>query len=66
MAAGKGAAAPLRPFENAALQHRRNAAIQFLGQAFFADRKHGAAVAMRVLASLPMPRSTQFLVGRTK
>jgi len=54
------------PFEKAALQHRRNAAIQFLGQALFVDRKHGAAVAKRVLASLPMPRSNRFSLGRTK
>lgn len=54
------------PFEQAALKRRRKAAIQFLGQALFVDRKHGAAVAERVLASLPMPRSTRFSTGRTK
>jgi TetR/AcrR family transcriptional regulator len=59
-------AVPFEPFEKAALRRRRNAAIQFLGQALFVDRKHGAAVAKRVLASLPMPRSTRFSVGRTK
>jgi TetR/AcrR family transcriptional regulator len=59
-------AVPFAPFVKAALKRRRKAAIQFLGQALFVDRKHGAAVAKRVLASLPMPRSTRFSVGRTK
>ncbi len=59
-------AVPFEPLEKAALQHRRNAAIQFLGQALFVDRKHGAAVARRVLVSLPMPRSAPFSTGRTK
>lgn len=54
------------PFEKAARKRRRKAAMQFLGQALFVDRKHGAAVAKRVLASLPMPRSTRFSIGRTK
>jgi TetR/AcrR family transcriptional regulator len=59
-------AVPFEPFEQAALKRRRKAAIQFLGQALFVDRKHGAAVAKRVLASLPMPHSTRFSTGRTK
>ena len=54
------------PFEKAALKRRRDAVIHFLGQALFVDRTHGAAVAKRVLASLPMPPSTRFSVGRTK
>jgi len=59
-------AVPFEPFEKAALKRRRDAVIHFLGQALFVDRKHGAAVAKRVLASLPMPRSTRLSVGRTK
>ena len=59
-------AAPVAPFVKSALRQRRKAAILFLGQALFVDRKHGAAVAKRVLASLPMPRGTRFSVWRTK
>jgi TetR/AcrR family transcriptional regulator len=43
------------PFERSALEHRRKAAVEFLGQAIFIDREHGARVAARVLASTPMP-----------
>jgi TetR/AcrR family transcriptional regulator len=45
------------PLEPAALEFRRKAAIEYLGQAIFVDRKYGAAVAKRVLASTPMPES---------
>jgi TetR/AcrR family transcriptional regulator len=44
------------PLQPAALELRRKAAIEFLGQAFFMDRAHGARVAARVLAETPMPR----------
>jgi TetR/AcrR family transcriptional regulator len=43
------------PLERSALEFRRKAAIEFLGQAIFVDREHGARVAARVLASTPMP-----------
>jgi TetR/AcrR family transcriptional regulator len=43
---------PLEPCE---LNLRRRAAIEFLGQAIFLDREHGACVAARVLARTPMP-----------
>jgi TetR/AcrR family transcriptional regulator len=43
------------PLEPAALAHRRQTSIAFLGQAIFIDRAHGARVAARVLASTPMP-----------
>jgi TetR/AcrR family transcriptional regulator len=43
------------PFEPAALEFRRKAAVEFLGQAIFIDREHGARVAARVLESTPMP-----------
>jgi TetR/AcrR family transcriptional regulator len=39
----------------AALSFRRKAVVEFLGQALFSDRRHGAAVAARVLADVPMP-----------
>jgi TetR/AcrR family transcriptional regulator len=47
------------PFERSALEHRREAAIQYLGQTIFIDRERGARVAARVLASTPMPESSR-------
>ena len=43
--------------ERSELAHRRKAAIEYLGQAIFIDREHGARVAARMLAATPMPRS---------
>jgi TetR/AcrR family transcriptional regulator len=43
----------------AALAFRRKAAVDFLGQALFVDREHGAATAARVLADSPMPESIE-------
>jgi TetR/AcrR family transcriptional regulator len=43
------------PMERGQLEHRRRAAAEFLGQAIFVDREHGARVAARVLAATPMP-----------
>ncbi|HUA92671.1 MAG TPA: TetR/AcrR family transcriptional regulator [Terracidiphilus sp.] len=48
------------PFERKALKARRKAAIQYLGQTVFVDRRHGARVAARVLAQTPMPESGEF------
>jgi TetR/AcrR family transcriptional regulator len=48
--------AAANPFERAALEFRRKAAIEYLGQSIFIDREHGARVAARVLASTPMPQ----------
>jgi hypothetical protein len=45
------------PFDPSALEFRRRAAIEFLGQSLFVDREYGAAVAARVLASTPMPEN---------
>ena len=45
------------PFHPAALEFRRKAAVEYLGQAIFIDREHGAGVAARVLATTPMPPS---------
>ncbi len=47
-------------FERAALRARRKAAVEHLGQTIFVDRRHGARVAARVLADIPMPRSGEF------
>jgi hypothetical protein len=49
------------PLEPEALELRRRAAIEFLGQALFIDREHGARVAARVLASAPMPQANERL-----
>jgi TetR/AcrR family transcriptional regulator len=43
------------PFEPNALEFRRKAAVEYLGQTIFVDREHGARVAARVLAAVPMP-----------
>lgn len=42
------------PLERGAIAERRTAAIEFLGQAIFVDRRHGASVARRVLAAAPL------------
>lgn len=43
------------PMEPAALVARRSAAIEYLGQSLFSDRKQGAKLAKSVLAAVPMP-----------
>jgi TetR/AcrR family transcriptional regulator len=43
------------PLENGALEFRRTAAIQYLGQTIFVDRERGTQVAARVLSGTPMP-----------
>jgi TetR/AcrR family transcriptional regulator len=45
----------IEPFAPEALATRRKALVEFLGQALFVDRKHGAELAARVLADTPMP-----------
>jgi|ERR1035441_2245920 TetR/AcrR family transcriptional regulator len=42
-------------FTPQALAGRRTALVEFLGQALFQDRQHGAEVAARVLSDTPMP-----------
>lgn len=49
-------ALPFRPMAPRALKLRREAAVRFLGNALFTDRAHGARLAARVLADLPMPK----------
>jgi TetR/AcrR family transcriptional regulator len=46
------------PMEPRELELRRKAAVEYLGQTIFTDRKHGAEVATRVLANTPMPKVT--------
>ncbi len=43
------------PMTKEALTARRKAIVDFLGQAIFRDRQHGAEVAARVYADSPMP-----------
>jgi TetR/AcrR family transcriptional regulator len=57
---------PFEPFAPDALLARRTALVQFLGQAIFKDRLHGAEVAARVLADTPTPEieTDRLMFGR--
>jgi TetR/AcrR family transcriptional regulator len=57
---------PYEPFAPEALAQRRTALVEFLGQAIFADREHGAELAARVLADTPMPEvnTDRLMLGR--
>ncbi|HEY2861533.1 MAG TPA: TetR/AcrR family transcriptional regulator [Terracidiphilus sp.] len=46
---------PEDPLAPEALSKRRRSLVEFLGQALFTDRKHGAEVAAQVLGDTPMP-----------
>jgi TetR/AcrR family transcriptional regulator len=46
---------PNDPLDVEMLRKRRKAIVEFLGQAIFVDRQHGAEIAARVLADTPMP-----------
>ncbi|MBV8115397.1 MAG: TetR/AcrR family transcriptional regulator [Silvibacterium sp.] len=48
-------ALPFNPLDAVAVEARRRSAVQLLGTALFTDRAHGAKVAKRVLADMPMP-----------
>jgi TetR/AcrR family transcriptional regulator len=48
-------AVQIKPFDADAIEFRRKAAVEFLGLALFRDRDHGAQLAQRVLADMPMP-----------
>jgi hypothetical protein len=49
-------ALPFNPLNNTAIESRRKAAVQFLGNALFVDRAYGAKLVKRVLADMPMPQ----------
>jgi len=51
---------PFEPFDPDVLRARRVALVEFLGQAVFQDRKHGAELAAKVLADTPMPETGEF------
>ncbi len=46
---------PFEPLSSEAVSERRKAVVEFLGQAIFQDRQHGAELAARVLVDTPMP-----------
>jgi TetR/AcrR family transcriptional regulator len=54
------------PLSKEALAGRRKLLVEFLGQAIFQDRRHGAELAARVYADTPMPEITgdRFELGR--
>lgn len=47
---------PFDPLAPAVIEARRKAAVQYLGNALFVDRAHGARLVKRVLADMPMPK----------
>ena len=51
---------PFEPFDAEVLRARRVALVEFLGQALFQDRKHGAEIAAKVLGDTPMPETSEF------
>jgi TetR/AcrR family transcriptional regulator len=55
---------PSDPFAPAAIESRRKAAVQFLGNALFVDRAHGARLVKRVLADMPMPKASPVRLQR--
>src|ERR1700733_10477601 len=48
------------PFDVEVLRARRVAVVEFLGQAIFQDRKHGAELAAKILEDTPMPEFANF------
>lgn len=58
-------ALPFKLFDVDALRLRREAAVQFLGNALFRDRAYGTRLANRVLAEMPMPQIQDFQLRRT-
>jgi TetR/AcrR family transcriptional regulator len=55
---------PSDPLAPAAIEARRKAAVQYLGNALFIDRAHGARLVKRVLADMPMPKASHVRLGR--
>ena len=52
------------PLDLEALRQRRVIAVEFLASALFRDRAHGARLAKRVLAAMPMPAFQEFQFWR--
>ena len=58
---------PTEPLAPEVIAKRRVALVEFLGQAVFVDRRHGAEVAKRVLEDMPMPEvKTDWMTKRGK
>jgi TetR/AcrR family transcriptional regulator len=57
-------AMPDQTYDRSSIACRRVAAMQFLGNALFVDRAHGAKLAKRVLADIPMPKIRNVQVWR--
>jgi TetR/AcrR family transcriptional regulator len=55
---------PFDPLDPVAIECRRRAAVQYLGNALFVDRAHGARLVKRVLADMPMPKAGNALAWR--
>ncbi len=55
---------PSDPLAPAAIEARRKAAVQYLGNALFVDRAHGARLVKRVLADMPMPKASHVRLRR--
>jgi TetR/AcrR family transcriptional regulator len=55
---------PFDPIAPAAIASRRKAAAQYIGNALFVDRAHGARLVKRVLADMPMPKASRAYVWR--
>jgi TetR/AcrR family transcriptional regulator len=55
---------PFDPIAPAAIASRRKAAAQYIGNALFVDRAHGARLVKRVLADMPMPKANRAYVWR--
>lgn len=59
---------PHDPLDRKVLKKRRKAIVEYLGQAIFVDRRHGAEIAARVLADTPMPAfdGERLMMGRNE
>ncbi len=55
---------PFNPMDPAAIESRRRAAVQYLGNTLFVDRAHGGRLVKRVLADMPMPKASHAYVWR--
>jgi TetR/AcrR family transcriptional regulator len=55
---------PFDPIAPAAIASRRKAAAQYIGNALFVDRAHGARLVKRVLTDMPMPKASRAYVWR--
>jgi TetR/AcrR family transcriptional regulator len=55
---------PFDPMDPAAIESRRKAAAQYIGNTLFIDRDHGAKLVKRVLADMPMPKAKNARVWR--